>query len=252
MQLQPSQIPQVSETDLSEQVILVSGAHSDIGRHATAALAEAGATVILLGKRVRELEGLYDYLVKAGCAEPMLLPVDLAGASPDDWEHVAQALESQFGKLDGLVNCASYFQTLTPLEQWAGTSWAETLQINVNAPFMMTQALSGLLRKSQRGRVLFLLNDLEAVTKAYWGAYGVSQNALAGLLGILADELESSQVEVNAFQPAPTRTRLRAKAFPSEAPETLADPKRWQEAFVAMLDSQREFITGKIFQPKVA
>src|SRR3546814_5677912 len=71
---------------LRDRVILVSGAHGGLGRPSAIACARAGATVVLLGRKVPKLNRVYDAIAKSdeGLPEPVNYPFDLEGASPDD------------------------------------------------------------------------------------------------------------------------------------------------------------------------
>ena len=91
---------------LQDRTVLITGAAGGLGSAAAVACAQAGATVILLGRKVAALNRVYD-AVKAVGPEPILYPLDLEGASPDDYDQLAQAIEAEFGKLDGVLHCLS-------------------------------------------------------------------------------------------------------------------------------------------------
>ena len=101
-------------------MILVTGAGRGIGRVAALTFAKHGATVILHGRDVAKLESVYDEIEAAGGAQATILPLDLATASDRDFENMAQAIESQLKRLDGIVHNASHFTHLGPLEDEAG------------------------------------------------------------------------------------------------------------------------------------
>ncbi|MCX7043740.1 MAG: SDR family NAD(P)-dependent oxidoreductase [Gammaproteobacteria bacterium] len=83
---------------LSDRVILVTGAYGGLGEAAAKACAQAGATVVLLGRKVPKLSRTYD-AVKALGPTPALYPLDLAGADPADYEQLASTIESEMGGL---------------------------------------------------------------------------------------------------------------------------------------------------------
>ena len=88
---------------LRERVVLVTGATGGLGRACALAAAAAGATVVLLGRKVRPLEALYDEIERGGGAAPAIYPMDLAGATPKDHADLAAAVERECGRLDGIV-----------------------------------------------------------------------------------------------------------------------------------------------------
>ena len=81
----------VSEPALKGRVILVTGAHGGLGAAASVACARAGATVVLLGRKVPRLTRVYDAVAAAG-PEPLLYPLDLEGASADDNTEMAERI----------------------------------------------------------------------------------------------------------------------------------------------------------------
>src|SRR5690606_562306 len=117
--------------------------------------AAAGAQIVLMGRRLPKLTRLYDALVAAGVPTPALYPMDLAGATPDDHAEMAQALEREFGRLDGIVHGAAEFKGLVSLENLPLEDWFTGLHVNLTAPFLLTRACLPLLRKSPDARVLF-------------------------------------------------------------------------------------------------
>ncbi|HET7843173.1 MAG TPA: SDR family NAD(P)-dependent oxidoreductase, partial [Xanthomonadales bacterium] len=105
------------EGSLRGRVVLVAGAAGGVGGAAARAAAAGGATVVLLGRRVKPLERLYDELVAAGAAEPAIYPLDLEGSTPDDFATLAERIEAECGRLDGVVLAAARFTGLVPLGQ---------------------------------------------------------------------------------------------------------------------------------------
>ena len=98
---------------LDGRVVLVAGAAGGLGAAASRACAAAGATVVLLGRKVAKLNRVYDSAAQLG-PEPLLYPLDMEGASPDDYAELATRLASEVGRLDGLLHCAADFAGLTP------------------------------------------------------------------------------------------------------------------------------------------
>ncbi len=204
----------------------MTGATGSLGQAVALAAAKAGGQLILAAKTPRKLNRLYDQIVNAGASEPVNLPVDLTGAGPEEFAQVAEAIGQQFGRLDGLVHLANSFHGLTPLGSLKPQDWAESLHLALNTPFLLHQALLPLLQEAEQARVVFALNSLEQSGKAYWGGYGVAQFALRGLLTILADELESSSVNVLGVQPPPVRSRLRQNIYMGPDPAEPISPQQ--------------------------
>jgi NAD(P)-dependent dehydrogenase (short-subunit alcohol dehydrogenase family) len=90
------------------------------------------------------------------------------------------------------------------------------MQINLNAPFMLTQFLIPALNQSDDARVLFLSSSVGRSARAYWGAYGVSKFAIEGLSKTLSEELEKTNIKVNSLDPGRMKTEMRRAAYPAE------------------------------------
>ncbi len=214
MQYQPA------ENFLKDKIILVTGAGDGLGQAAAKAYAAHGATIVLLGRTTKKLETTYDEIIHAGHPEPAIYPLNLEGASPVDYENLADTLNDQFGCLHGLLHSAAILGTLTPIQQHSIEVWYKVMQVNLNAPFAMTQALLPLLRNTPGSKIIFTTDDK---SHAYWGAYGISKDATTSFMKVLADEMntESNSVRVNAINPGAVRTQMRVRAFPGENPDTL-------------------------------
>ncbi len=219
---------------MAGRVVLVTGASGGLGTALARAAAAAGATLVLLGRKVPPLERLYDELVATGAAEPALYPLDLEGASAADYETLAQAIEQACGALHGIVHAAARFDGLIPFELGDPLAWLATLHVNLSAPIQLTRACLPLLSK-QGGSVVFVGDDPERVTRANWGAYGISKAALAGVVRQLDLECEHNGVRVHGFVPGPMRTRLRAKAYLAEDAAELTAAEVYAPACLKLL-----------------
>lgn len=220
--------------ELGGRVVLVAGAAGGLGAAAANACAAAGATVVLLGRKVAKLNRVYDSAARLG-PEPLLYPLDLEGASPDDYAALAERLESELGRLDGLLHCAANFPGLTPFALGDPAAFARAIHVNLTARAWLTQACLPLLRQREDAAVVFALDDPQRVGRAYWGGYGVAQYGLRGLLDSLHHELGNGPVRVSGLQPGPMRTGLRARAFTHEEDALAVDPANYAEACVQLL-----------------
>jgi NAD(P)-dependent dehydrogenase (short-subunit alcohol dehydrogenase family) len=179
-------------------------------------LSRAGAKVIMLGRDLGSLEYAYDVVIDKGFQEPILYPLDIEGATPENYQSLQDDIFNQFEKLDGLIHNAAILGTMMPVDQYDIKLWYSTLQINLNGPFMLTQFLIPLLNKSDDARILFLSAEQGREAKAYWGAYGVSKFAVEGFAKTLSEELEKTNIRVNTLDPGVMRTEMRRAAYPAE------------------------------------
>lgn len=210
---------------LEDRILLVTGAGDGIGRAAALGFAQHGATVVLLGKTIPKLEQVYDAIVEAGGPEPAIYPMHLEGATPHDYDELATKLEETFGRLDGLLHNAAILPYLGRIKDYEPEDWMKVVQVNLNAPFLLTQACLPLLLKSGDASVVFTSDSVGRRAKAYWGAYSVSKAGVENLAQVLAEELENTPVRVNTIDPGPTHTALRRRVFPGEDTDSLKKPE---------------------------
>ena len=235
----------VKQGKLNGKVILVTGANKGFGLAISMDLAKAGATVIMLGRDLSSLEYAYDAVVDAGYKEPILYPLDLEGASPENYQELQDNIIEKFNRLDGLIHNAAILGTQMPIDQYDIKLWYSTLQINLSAPFMLTQFLIPALKKSDDARILFLSSSVGRKARAYWGAYSVSKFGLEGLAMTLSEELEKTKIKVNTINPGKMRTEMRRTAYPAEDASTLPKPEEKSSVIVYLLSKEAERINGE-------
>ncbi len=241
----PMQNYQASQTLLEKRVILVSGASDGIGRAVAKAYAQAGATVILHGRDIAKLEKVYDEICAAGNPQPAILPLDLLSASSEHYKDLANTIEKELGRLDGILHNAGILKTLSPIEFTSEEAWQETMQVNVNAVFMLTQACLPLLNQSPNASVIMTSSGVGKKGRAFWGPYAVSKFAIEGLVQVLSDELEESNIRVNAINPGATRTQMRATAYPAEDTSKLPTPEDIIPVYLYLMGNESLKINGR-------
>ncbi|CAM4220349.1 YciK family oxidoreductase [Vibrio agarivorans] len=242
----------VSSNALEGKVILVTGAGAGIGKQAAISYAQHGATVILLGRTVKKLEQTYDEIESAGYPKPAIVPLDMMGASKQNYLDMADTIEGQFGKLDGVLHNAGALGVISPFDQIEEKMFDEVMQVNVKATFVMTQALIPVLKKSNDARIIFTSSTVGHQGRAFWGAYSISKFATEGMMQILADEFSDSPIRVNAINPGGTRTAMRASAFPAEDADLLKTPLDIMPLYLYLMAPEGQSVHGQCIdaQPK--
>ena len=243
---------QVEPQALKGHVILVTGAGAGIGKQAAMSYAEHGATVILLGKTVNKLEATFDEIVAAGFPEPAIVPLDLKGASKQNYLDMVDTIEQEYGRLDGILHNASLLGMIGPFEHIEEDSFDDLMQVNVKAELLMTQAALPLLRKAPQGRVVFTSSTVGHSGRALWGAYAISKFATEGMMQVLADEMSNTNVRINAINPGATRTNMRAQAYPAEDANMLKTPLELMPLYLYLMSAECQDINGQCIdaQPK--
>lgn len=231
---------------LADDVILLTGASRGIGRAVCLAAAACGAQMVVMARNVPQLEQLADEIIAAGGAEPGIIPVNLEGATVDDYADFARLIEERYGRLNGLVLNAGTLGEMAPLATYDPLTWARAFQINVHSQFLLLQAMLPLMNQAERGSIIFTSSGVGRRGRAYWGAYAATKFANEGMMQVLADELETnSPVRVNALNPGRVRTQMRATAYPAEDPTTLPQPAAVANAYLFLLGVDSGDIHGQ-------
>jgi NAD(P)-dependent dehydrogenase (short-subunit alcohol dehydrogenase family) len=233
------------EVDLSQRVILITGATGGLGHALAMGCAARGATVVLQARVVRKLEALYDEIVAAGCPQPTILPLDLARANAADFGNVAGAIQAQLGRLDGLIHTAAALGSLGPIEHQSFDAWQNVTRINLVAAMALTRSALPLLSAAPDGCVVFTLDTRADDPRAYWGAYAASKAGLLALATTLADECEGrANLRVNAIVPGPMRTPLRMLTHPGEDRAALPRPEALVPLYLHVVGAQSKADSG--------
>lgn len=220
---------------LSGRVIVITGASRGIGRAAALRLAAEGAHILALARSIDALEQLDDEIQRAGGAAT-LVPLDLKDSAGID--RIAAALMERWGKLDGLFGNAGILGPVTPLAHLQPRAWDDLLAVNLTANWRLLRALDPLLRKSDAGRVLLVSSGAAHFNRPYWGGYAITKAALEVLTFTYAAECSGTNIKANALNPGPTRTGMRAQAFPGEDPATLPAPEELAPLIIEMLSPE--------------
>ncbi len=210
---------------LKGRVILITGAGAGLGRAAALACAIVGATVILLGRTVKKLEATYDEIEAAGGPKPAIYPMNLIGATWADMFELADTIEREFGRLDGLAHCAAHFAGFAPFSDEKPKDWMDGLQVNLTAAYALTRHCLPLLQQAPDAGIVFVTDAAGREPKALRGAYGVAKYALEGLSRSWALELEANEnLRINTYDPGPMSTELRARGYLAEEVQKLPEP----------------------------
>jgi NAD(P)-dependent dehydrogenase (short-subunit alcohol dehydrogenase family) len=234
---------------LQDRIILVTGAGQGIGRAAALAFAAQGATVILLGRKVKKLEAVYDEIEAAGGPQPMIFPLDLEKASEDEYKGLAEGIYQQVGRLDGILHNASRFDNLSPLEIQTQEQMLGMLRVNTVAPFLLTRACLPLLKLALDASVIVTSTTAAHHPAAFWGAHAISKSAAETMIRIWALELETfPKLRINAVVPGPVQCPQRKKSHPGELHEKLPKPEAIIPLYLYLMGHDSAGVSGQVFE----
>ena len=233
---------------LKERIILITGATDGIGKALALHAATLGAQVILHGRNVDKLENVYDMLEAIdGAPRPSIAVLDLASANSESYVSLANSVEQEFGRLDGLVLNASILGERYSIEQYDAVLWQRVMHVNLTSAFALTQVLLPMLNNSDDPSVIYTSSGVGRTGKAFWGAYAVSKFATEGLSQVLADEHRQGKLRANCINPGATRTGMRLSAYPAEDRDKLKRPEDVLAPYIYLLGPDSRGITGQSF-----
>jgi NAD(P)-dependent dehydrogenase (short-subunit alcohol dehydrogenase family) len=233
-------------TTLNDRIILITGASDGIGKALAIRAAELGAQVILHGRNVSKLERVYDEIEAIeGAPRPSIAVLDLATAGSESYRSLADSLEQEFGRLDGLVHNASILGERFSIQQYDAAQWQQVMHVNLTAAFALTQVCLPLLLKSDDASIIFTSSGVGRKGRAHWGAYAVSKFATEGLSQVLADEHRHDNLRVNCINPGATRTDMRLSAYPGEDRDKLKRPEEILDKYIYLLGPESRGVTGE-------
>jgi gluconate 5-dehydrogenase len=201
---------------LDGRVAVVTGGSSGIGAEMAAALARAGARVVLVARDAERL-AVAAASVRASGGQAAWVSADLAERS--SVARAAGEAEAAFGPPDILVNCAG-INLRPPLPELSVADWDVTMAVNLTAPFLLGQRFGPAMAARGWGRIVNVTSQQAARAFGNSGGYGASKGGLAALTRSQSEAWASSGVCCNSVCPGFVATRLNAHV--ARDPERMA------------------------------
>jgi short-subunit dehydrogenase len=222
----------MTDKPLANQLALVTGASRGIGAATARALGAAGAHVILTARTASGLEAVEEAIHDAG-GSSTIAPMDLT--ENESIAKLAAAIDGRWPSLDILVLNAATLGNLSAVPAIDGKDLAKVLTLNVSAQAAMLAQFDAMLRKSKSAKVIGVTTGVARNPKAYWAMYAASKAAFENILLSYGEEVRNlSGIRVGLINPGPTRTDMRARAYPGEDPATLKAPDVVAERIAAL------------------
>jgi NAD(P)-dependent dehydrogenase (short-subunit alcohol dehydrogenase family) len=219
-------------------IALVTGASRGIGRATAKMLASLGWHVVAAARSQKALEALDDEIFGATSEHATLVPLDLKDF--DAIDRLGFALYERWGRLDGLAACAGALGDLTPVAHARPAIMEQTVAVNLVANQRLIRSMDPLLRAAAAGRAVFLTSNAARNPRGFWGPYAASKAGLEALIACYAEEIAITNVKANLLDPGPTRTAMRAAAYPGEDAASLKSPETVATKIVEMLSASFE------------
>ncbi len=195
--------------DLAGRRALITGGNSGIGETMALALGRAGAQVLLVARRVAELQAAAERLRDQGIAADTLAAdlADLPGL-----QAMASQADKTLGGVDILVNAAGV-NLRQPFEEVTPEAWQLQLALHLGAPFFLTQALAPGMRSRGWGRILNIASLQSFRAFANGAPYGAGKGGIVQLTRAIAQAWSPHGITCNAIGPGFFPTALTAQVF---------------------------------------
>ncbi len=239
--------------DLTGRTALVTGGSRGIGLAIGAALARAGARVVLAARHADEVEAAATQLREAG-AEVIGVPANVSKAQ--DIETLALATEAAFGQVDILVNNAATNVHFGPVLDADDGMWLKMVETNLLSAVRLCRRVVPGMRTRRWGKIVNVASVAGIQPGIGQGVYGALKAALIQLTKSLAQELGPDNIQVNAVAPGLVKTRfasvlhetpaIRAAIERATPLGRIAEPDEIASAVLYLASPAASFTTGAV------
>jgi len=209
--------------DLREQIAVVTGAASGIGKAIALSLAKEGSRICLVDCRLKELKEVAD-LAKELCEHVSIHKADLE--CDNDIRSLPRTIQKEFAALDILIHSAGVI-SIGNVEEACIKDFDRQYRINVRAPYFLTQGFLPML-KLRRGQVVFINSSAGLSARAGVGQYAATKHALKAVADGLREEVNANGIRVISVYPGRTAGPMQAALHKMEKkaylPEKLMQP----------------------------
>jgi NAD(P)-dependent dehydrogenase (short-subunit alcohol dehydrogenase family) len=239
--------------ELEGKVGLVTGGTSGIGRDAAVLFAQAGAKVVVAGRR--EVEGKETIeLVRAAGGAALFVKADVSKAS--DVEALVQKAVGEFGRLDVAFNNAGIEGPWIPINEQSEEDWDRTIDINLKGTWLcLKYEIRQMLKQGGGGAIVNMSSVAGLMGSSGAATYVASKHGVIGLTKSAALENARNGIRVNAVCPAVVETPMADRLFGETETNKwvrslhpigrFGKPREIAEAVVWMCSDRASFMTGQ-------
>lgn len=235
---------------LSNKTILITGASSGIGRSCAVQCSKMGASLLLMGRNVDELNRTVSELQPGTKVE--IIVADFSKMV--DLELVIAEKILTIGKIAGFIHCAGVEKTL-PLKKQTSEVFQSIFDINVLAGFELAKIISLKKYKAEKASFVFIASVAGMVGESGKTIYSASKGAVISGARSMSMELARSDIRVNSISPAMVKTPILEKMFDGIGEEAtqniikkhplgIGEPEDVANACVFLLSDAAKWITG--------
>ncbi len=222
---------------MANQVVLITGAGTGLGRATAIKLASEGAKVVLTGRRKEKLQEVAQIIEIAG-GQPMVFPVDVT--NPEEVSRLGEQLIAQVGRVDVLINNVGGTGDYSTVHDMTVSLWDHTLRLNLYSSFLVTNAFLPIMRKQQYGRIVSITSAMANFEYEGLGAYSAAKAGLEALMRTVAIEEKKHGILVNMFDPGNLKTE--------QNPYGEGDPSTVVDGIVSLATLSADGFNGRVIK----
>ena len=193
----------------ADNVAIVTGASSGIGRAAALALAARGLRVALLARTSRRLEQAHEEASRAGSADAIQLKCDVSNEG--DVDRSTATILDRWGRVDVLINSAG-LSLNGPIEKYSLEDWRTVMDTNLTGTFLMCRAVLSAMKRQSSGQIINVASGAGRNGIAGMGAYCASKFGVVGFTETLGLEVRNNNIRVSVILPGSVATEFSSVA----------------------------------------
>jgi len=224
----------------TDQVAVITGASSGVGKAIALRLASEGATVCLVGRNRERLEAVAD---SARATGPRVLTYQTDLAADESIRNLRASLEGDFESIDLLIHSAGVI-SLGQIESAQVEDFDRQYRVNVRGPYLLTQCLLPML-KARRGQIVFINSSVVLQAKANVSQYAATKHALKAVADSLRQEVNPYGLRVLSLFLGRTASAMQAAIHQLEE-------RTYQPEFLLQPDDVATIIVNALSLPRTA
>jgi len=208
-------LPQGRNFDVTDRVVLITGAGQGIGREYAKQFAAAGAIPVVAEINEESAQRVAGEIEAAG-GRALGLRTDVA--DPDSVQALVDAAMKKYGRIDAVINNAAIFTSLKmkPFEQIPLEEWDQVMRVNITGCFLLARAVLPAMRARGWGRIVNISSSAVPTGTKNYLHYVTSKSALVGMTSSMARELGGQGITVNCVMPGGTFTEVPRETITAE------------------------------------